>query len=1061
MDNLAHSGSTRNKEQSALLLACLVASAPNFFIPYAEPVIQILIPRIRQALPVSLRASLAASAVSRLQQSSSIFDTDRCESICSSPMNDQSDSTTQAMHAAVIATQLAASAAVATANAVAAAAATANTAAAPGLGINAGAIAQQQASRLALSKRGTHNAQSTSTANAVAMATNAAATAATAAAIVLNATGQYMDGAVPTVDTLTSHFARCGGIPPDLAALTGTYMNAVMNLGERSKPFQLDLGSRSLEPPGGPVGIGLALQTAFNQLPSTSNVTGLYSSGLFASDATGISATTATTSPASTQWTEPTSVIIALFTALGRLSAVAPCSIRSYMDEFIPVLCWMMQDSSCLLRRSIAVWTLSRLISNAGFVVSPYRRHPQLLQTLLDMLKREESKEIRQEVLRSLGVLGALDPFKVKLYSGQVDTFGDTGIAVSLHEADEKKDVDITQSELVVSLSWENKDVFFSVCALSALIQTLRDPALRSQYGNIVRTIVYVLKLLGPRSVYYLRQLMPDYFKCLRETRDVRLQEFLIRKLGSIMSVVRLHTKEFAHEVIDLLIAHWWLAPNVQNACITVLSPMAAALGAEFRPYLTRLIPVILRTLHHESNETNLIALLEVLPEFGYTLEDHAHILVPAIAKLIDVTSETSLSILLNTSLESSSNTQPQTPANAEPVAPSQDSDDLDVSVTRDFMDLTLDVINAGHAALGDSGVTSSTLIDGQSNLPTMTTTTASFGSDGVVGSVQLRRNCLECLARFTDRIDLDDLAGQIVHPICRLLLKLDACHQQFQYLTQHHHHVSSGSSSSSGIKSAAIAGTEACVKAINTLHPAAVDVLTGLLLRMGQKFKLLLPVVQKTLNKFRLRTPRFYTVLGRVEKGAYLPTTSDQVLADITSIATQNRNQRPAVQEPDPMASLRLLRMNGLNLERAWGSSRIVSRDDWDQWLKTLTTALLRESPSPAIRACSQLTAIAPVIGRTLFNAAFVSCWPELTPPQQDSLISTLELVLRVPDQSPDVSQTILNLEEFMAHVDKVSCLWYFCIATPPLHGMSLIRIRITYCTVFNLRMFGSQNLA
>lgn len=44
------------------------------------------------------------------------------------------------------------------------------------------------------------------------------------------------------------------------------------------------------------------------------------------------------------------------------------------------------------------------------------------------------------KVLRALGVLGALDPFKVKLYSGQVDTFGDTGIAVSLHEADEKKD---------------------------------------------------------------------------------------------------------------------------------------------------------------------------------------------------------------------------------------------------------------------------------------------------------------------------------------------------------------------------------------------------------------------------------------------------------------------------------------------------------------------------------------------------------------------------------------------------------------------------------------------
>lgn len=72
-------------------------------------------------------------------------------------------------------------------------------------------------------------------------------------------------------------------------------------------------------------------------------------------------------------------------------------------------------------------------------------------------------------------------------------------------------------------MSWESRDVFFSVCALSALIHSLRDPALHSQYGSIVHTIVYVLKLLGPRSVIYLRQLIPDYFRCLENTRDARV----------------------------------------------------------------------------------------------------------------------------------------------------------------------------------------------------------------------------------------------------------------------------------------------------------------------------------------------------------------------------------------------------------------------------------------------------------------------------------------------------------------------------------------------------------
>lgn len=261
----------------------------------------------------------------------------------------------------------------------------------------------------------------------------------------------------------------------------------------------------------------------------------------------------------------------------------------------------------------------------------------------------------------------------------------------------------------------------------------------------------------------------------------------------------------------------------------------------------------------------DIFQLLEVLPEFGYTLEGHAHLLVPAIAKLIDVTNETNLSILLNTALEITPSAQSQPAVNVETIGSPQATDELDVVMPPDTMDSTVDLNNLKHTGTNDTVTTSTAVTPDVSSNPPALGTTTTFASNGVVGSVLLRRSCLECLARFTDRIDLDDLAGQIVHPICRLLVKLEACHQQFQYLTQHHHHVSSGSSSSSTIKSAALAGTEACAKAINALHPAAVDVLTGLLLRMGQKFKLLLPVVQKTLNSLRLRTPRFYMVLGRV----------------------------------------------------------------------------------------------------------------------------------------------------------------------------------------------------
>ena len=56
----------------------------------------------------------------------------------------------------------------------------------------------------------------------------------------------------------------------------------------------------------------------------------------------------------------------------------------------------------------------------------------------------------------------------------------------------------------------------------------------------------------------------------------------------------------------------------------------------------------------------------------------------------------------------------------------------------------------------------------------------------------------------------------------------------------------------------------------------------------------------------------------------------------------------------------------------------------------------------------------------RDLFNAAFVSCWTELTESEQDELINSLEHAL-TSQEIPEITQTLLNLAEFMEHCDKV----------------------------------------
>lgn len=111
---------------------------------------------------------------------------------------------------------------------------------------------------------------------------------------------------------------------------------------------------------------------------------------------------------------------------------------------------------------------------------------------------------------------------------------------------------------------------------------------------------------------------------------------------------------------------------------------------------------------------------------------------------------------------------------------------------------------------------------------------------------------------------------------------------------------------------------------------------------------------------------------------------------------------------------------MSTSNLQKAWTASRRVSKEDWLEWLRRLSLEFLKQSPSPSLRACHNLAQTYGQLPKDLFNAAFVSCWTELQEEQQNELIASLKQALLVEDL-PEITQTLLNLCEFMEHCDKV----------------------------------------
>lgn len=74
---------------------------------------------------------------------------------------------------------------------------------------------------------------------------------------------------------------------------------------------------------------------------------------------------------------------------------------------------------------------------------------------------------------------------------------------------------------------------------------------------------------------------------------------------------------------------------------------------------------------------------------------------------------------------------------------------------------------------------------------------------------------------------------------------------------------------------------------------------------------------------------------------------------------------------EPAPMqlpamadASVQRLPLNENNLRRAWECSSRSTKDDWAEWMRHFSVELLKESPSPALRACHAIALVRARVG-------------------------------------------------------------------------------------------------
>lgn len=281
--------------------------------------------------------------------------------------------------------------------------------------------------------------------------------------------------------------------------------------------------------------------------------------------------------------------------------------------------------------------------------------------------------------------------------------------------------------------------------------------------------------------------------------------------------------------------------------------------------------------------------------------------------------------------------------------------------------------------------------------------------------TLEVQMCCITTITTITRRHKVGDQASRLIHPISRIL-----------------------------------------TQPVSTLHVHCLEVLCCLMKQMGSTYIAFDGMIKKALGQRVLKEQLddsmqkalgYYNrlveqLIERIQDGKNrnraqggLPVDTERRLSSLdyslmaynqggleASESINSSNSRPTdrsveLETPRPTKKLHVSQDN---LKKAWTPSNRSTEDDWGVWMRGFQIKLLEESPSSAIRACSTLANKFEPLAKELFNAAFLSCWSELSDTYQDDLVVSLEESFRSPNIPPEICQGLLNLVDFMDHHDQ-----------------------------------------
>ncbi|CAJ1013169.1 Domain (DUF3385)/FAT domain/FKBP12-rapamycin binding domain [Leishmania naiffi] len=315
---------------------------------------------------------------------------------------------------------------------------------------------------------------------------------------------------------------------------------------------------------------------------------------------------------------KPVPVITALLSLVGKLARYAEGNDVAVVAAIRPCVIRHILDSSSIQKKIEAIRTLGDIIRTTKYV-DVYETNPELLSVLLSALHGgfKETWPVRLDVLKLMGIIGAIDPVRAKeitrdLRDGGLSSSGAAAPAALQYSSSRGEEAvvqNVVKNVLgVLQLPSLSDDQ--CLCAVQVIANTLSlkeaaSGCLTPMYRDILQTVLQ------------------------RITLQAKIRENLLRVMTRIVYLYGQHIRPYMGELIATCVDFLPAAERgVLVEILCLLSEMRRSLREEFCPSLSLVLPPLLQTVQADAAHSS-EPVFAFLVDMGHLLDDHLHNVVP------------------------------------------------------------------------------------------------------------------------------------------------------------------------------------------------------------------------------------------------------------------------------------------------------------------------------------------------------------------------------------------------------------------------------------------------